>query len=72
MNVDEESIAILSKLCLQNKDSGDNELLLSLSNTVLNIESVNETGLMYKLSALFSLGEQSLIQKTYEQFAEEC
>ena len=71
MNVDEESIAILSKLCLQNKDSGDNELLLSLSNTVLNIESVNETGLMYKLSALSSLGEQSLIQKTYEQFAEE-
>jgi len=58
-------------LYLQKADSGDNELLLSIADVILKIDPVNETGLMYKLSALSSLGEQSLIQKTYEQFAEE-
>lgn len=71
MNVDAESIALLSNLYLQKADSGDNELLLSIADVILKIDPVNETGLMYKLSALSSLGEQSLIQKTYEQFAEE-
>ena len=71
ISTDEESVKILSSLYNQNENNGDNVLLLSLSDAILKIDPVNEKGLQHKLYTLSLMNQHTLIQKTYEQFAEE-
>lgn len=71
ISTDEECINILNDLYNKHKDKGDYNLLLALSDAIMNIDSVNEEGLRYKLSTLSSMNKNSLIRKTYKQFTEE-
>ena len=71
ISVDEESIKTLAHLYERNENNKDVELLLSLSEAILNIDSVNETGLIHKLTSLSMMNQTALIQKTYDKFVEE-